>query len=295
MSVPRPAMFVEIVTAPTAPACGDDPRLPLVVLRVQNLAGDARRPKPRRETFGLLDRERPDEHGPIRCMHAPDLVDHRLLLGLAMGEDEVRLIDADHRPMRRDDDHVEAVQLAQLQRGGLGGAGHAAQARVAAQEMLQRDRSQNPAVGLPLDPFLRLQRRLQSVGPVTIRDDPARELVDHADAAVAHDVVHVAPQEHPRVQRAIELGQHAVVLRVVQAAAAQRTLDLLASGFRQLDVAAVFVGVEVTARRETGDQRSQPRRRRRLASDAAGDDEGTRASSISSESASSTSAKWNGR
>ena len=73
--------------------------------------------------------------------------------------------------------------------------------------MLQRDRAEDPAVGLPLDAFLRLERRLQTIGPVTIGDDPAGELVDDLDAAVAHDVVDVAPQQHLRVQRAIELGQ----------------------------------------------------------------------------------------
>ena len=83
--------------------------------------------------------------------------------------------------------------------------------------MLQRDRAENPAVGLPLEAFLRFERRLQAIGPVTIGDDPAGELVDDPDAAVAHDVVDVAPQEHVRMERAIELGQQAVVLRVVKA------------------------------------------------------------------------------
>ena len=55
--------------------------------------------------------------------------------------------------------------------------------------------------------FLGLERGLQAVGPMAIGDDPARELVDHADAAVPDDVVDVAPQERVRVQRAIELGQ----------------------------------------------------------------------------------------
>ncbi len=47
---------------------------------------------------------------------------------------------------------------------------------------------------------------------MAIGDDPAGELVDDPDAAVAHDVVDVAPQQHLRVQRAIELGQQTIVL-----------------------------------------------------------------------------------
>ena len=66
---------------------------------------------------------------------------------------------------------------------------------------------ENPAVGLPLNAFLRLERRLQTVGPLAICDDPAGELVDDADATVPHEVVDIAPQEHVRMQGAVELGQ----------------------------------------------------------------------------------------
>ena len=251
-----------MVTAPRRAGTRDHTRLHRIVLRVQNLARHAGVAQTRREALRLFDGERPDEHRPPGRMGALDLRDHGPLFGVPMGVDDVRLIDADHRAVSRHDDHVEAVQLTQLQRGGLGRAGHAAQAPVTLHEMLQRNRAQYPPVGLPLDAFFRLERRLQAIGPVTIGDDPARELVDDPDAAVAHDVVDVSPQEHLRMERAIELGQHAVVLRVVEAADAKRALDLFDAGLGQLDVTAVLVAVVVDAGRERTDERGQPRRGR---------------------------------
>ena len=258
-----------------AGAC-DDARFHRVVLGVQNLARHAGVTEPRGDAFRLLDRQSADENRPPGGMCPLDLADGRPFLRLPMREDDVRAIDADHRLVCRNDDDVEAVQVSQLRRGRLRGAGHAAQARISLQEMLKRDRPQDASVGLPLESFLRLERRLEAVGPVTVGDDAAGELVHHPDAAVPDDVVDVAPQERVRVERAVDLGQQAVILRVMQAAGAERAFDLFEAGLGQLDVAAVLVGIEMDAGRERRHERGQPRRRRRLA-------------------ASSTSAKWSGR
>ena len=183
----------------------------------------------------------------------------------------------------------------QLRGGGLRRAGHAAQTRIAAKEVLQRHRAQDAPVGLPLEAFLGFERRLQAVGPVAIGHDPARELVDDPDAAVAHDVVDVAPQEHLRMQRAVELGQQAVVLRVVEAAAAERALDLL-------EPASVSSTSRPVSRRRRSGRRASSEATSAASRGATtisrptlpAMTSGTRASSMRSESASSTSAKWNG-
>ena len=74
----------------------------------------------------------------------------------------------------------------------------------------------DPPVGVRRDAFLRLDRGLQSVRPMAVRHDPAGELVDHADASVAHQVVDVAAQQDAGVQGAVDLGQQRVVFGVVQ-------------------------------------------------------------------------------
>lgn len=123
--------------------------------------------------------------------------------------------------------------------------------------MLKRDRTEDLAVRMPLDALLGLDRCLRTVGPMTIEDDAACKLVDDLDAAVAHDVVDIASQQHMRMKRAIELGQKGVVLLVVKTAASERLLEALDAGVGQLDVARVLVRVEMDARPEGGNDASQ--------------------------------------
>lgn len=49
----------------------------------------------------------------LRDVAAVNLFDQRLLLRVTIREDDVRLVDTDHRPMRRHDHHVEPVRLTQ--------------------------------------------------------------------------------------------------------------------------------------------------------------------------------------
>ena len=79
--MPRPAMFVEIVTAPSAPARATIAASSRIVLRVQHLARDAARAQPRGQPLRLRDGGRADQHRPAGGVRAPDLVDDRALLG----------------------------------------------------------------------------------------------------------------------------------------------------------------------------------------------------------------------
>jgi hypothetical protein len=92
----------------------DHARFPRVVLRVQDLARDPCGAQPDRQTLRLLNREGPDQHRPLGCVRALDLVDDGPFLGVAIGKDDVRVIDANHRTMCGNDDHVEAVEISEL-------------------------------------------------------------------------------------------------------------------------------------------------------------------------------------
>ena len=145
--MPRPAMLVEMVTAPGAPAPRDDRGLRLVVLRVQHLAADPRRAERRRELLRLADARRADQHRPARRVHPRDLGDEGRALRLLVREDDVGLVGADHRPVGRDDDRAQAVERLELLGRGVRGGGHAGEARVEAEEVLQRDLAQDAALG----------------------------------------------------------------------------------------------------------------------------------------------------
>ena len=90
MSVPRPAMFVAIVTAPLRPAWATIAGFLLVELGVEDLVLDAAPLEHLAEHLGLLDRDRADEDRPAGFVHLDDLVDQRVELALLVAEDEVR-------------------------------------------------------------------------------------------------------------------------------------------------------------------------------------------------------------
>jgi hypothetical protein len=80
MSVPRPAMLVAIVTAPAAPGLGDDLRLLLVELGVQDAVLDARALEHLAEHLADLDADRADQDRPPLLVLLDDLVDDRVPL-----------------------------------------------------------------------------------------------------------------------------------------------------------------------------------------------------------------------
>ena len=271
---------------------GDDPGLGFVVARVQHLAGDPGRHQPRRQPFGFLDAHRADQDRPAGAMDPSDLVQDRVVLRFARDEHAVGMIDANHRPVGWNHRHPQPVGFLELRGGRSGGAGHPADPRIAADEMLQRDRAEDAAIGPPIEPLFRFERGLQAVGPVPILDHPAGVLVDDPDAAVAHQIVHVAPQQHAGVQRAVDLGQQRQVGFDVQAAAAEHPLDAA----RPRPRSARRRG-RTRRGRSARPARSAATSREAICEDAAGRSadpamtSGTRASSIRIESASSISAK----
>ena len=78
------------------PGLGDDARLLLVELGVEDLVGDAAPLEQRAEDLGLLDADRADQDRPPGLLHLHDLVDQRVELGVLVSEDEIGLVLADH-------------------------------------------------------------------------------------------------------------------------------------------------------------------------------------------------------
>ncbi|MCU0293902.1 MAG: hypothetical protein MUF10_18275 [Thermoanaerobaculaceae bacterium] len=179
-----------------------------------------------REPLGLLDRDRADEDWLPLLVQLQDLLDHRLPLLLLGAEDEVRVVLPDHLPVGRDDDDVEAVDLRELVRLGLGRARHAGQLLVHAEVVLQRDRGQGLVLGLDLDAFLGLDRLVQPVGPAPPRHQPARELVDDDDLAVLDDVLAVELVQGVGAQRLLDGVQALDLGRVVEVGDREEPLRL---------------------------------------------------------------------
>ena len=134
----------------------------------------------------------PTRTGRPGVVHLDDLVDQGQELAGLVAEDQVRLVVADHRPVRRDGHDLELVDLVELLGLGHGRAGHAGQLGVEAEVVLEGDRGQGHGLALDVQPFLGLDGLVEALAPAAAGHLAAGELVDDDDLAVLDDVVAVA-------------------------------------------------------------------------------------------------------
>ena len=114
------------------------------------------------------------------------------VLGLV---DEVGVVDADHRPVRRDRHDLQVVGVRELAGLGVRGAGHARELVVHAEVVLERDRRERLVLFLDVHAFLGLDRLVQTFAPAPTLEDAAGELVDDLHLALLDEVVDVALEE----------------------------------------------------------------------------------------------------
>src|SRR6266540_3649779 len=197
MSTPRPAMLVATVTAPSRPACAM-----MCASRSWCLALSTLCLMPLRDFF--------HQRRELR------------LLGLV---DDVRMILADHRAVRRDLHHTELVDVVELRLFGLGRTRHPRQLVVQPEVVLQRD----GGVGLVLlfvpHAFLGLDRLVQPLGVPPALQHSAGELVHDEHLTVTDDVVPVSLVQLLRPDRVLQVLHQGRVQRVVEVLDAQRLLD----------------------------------------------------------------------
>ena len=184
----------------------DELRFLRVVLRVQHDVlvgaaagrGAALQAAPiehRRQPLGLLDRHRADQDRPALRVLVDDFGDDRVPLLLLGPVHQIGVLDPAQRPVRRDDDDVEVVDLGELLGLGVGRAGHAGELLVLAEVVLEGDGGERLVLALDLHLFLGLDRLVQAVAPAPSGHQPAGELVDDDDLAVLHHVVDVAVED----------------------------------------------------------------------------------------------------
>jgi len=109
------------------------------------------------QVLGLLDRDGADQDRPPGVVHLDDLVDEGQVLAGLVAKDQVRLVVANHRPVRGHGHDFELVDLVQLFGLGHRRAGHARQLGVEAEVVLEGDGGQGHALALNVagPPWLR--------------------------------------------------------------------------------------------------------------------------------------------
>ena len=210
----------------TPPGLGDDARLSLVELGIQDFVGNALPLHHLAEAFGCLDRDRADKHRATAVPHLGDLLDHRAELGIFAPIDEVGPVVPDHRPIGGNRHDFELVDLVELLRLGHRRAGHAGELVVQAEVVLEGDRGEGHRLALDAEAFLRLDGLVESLAPASTGHLATRELVDDDDLAVLDDVVAVPLVESMGPERLLEVAGQAGV-GIEQVVDSEELLDLV--------------------------------------------------------------------
>ena len=210
----------------------DDLSFLLVILRVENVALDALAPQHRREQFALFDRTRTDENRAALAVLGDDLVDDGIELGLLRLVHDIGVVFASHRAVGRNDDDVETIDVAELALFGLCRTGHAGEMIVQTEEILEGDRRERLILAANLDAFFRFDRLVDTVGVTASVHQTAGELVDDDHFAVFDDVLLIAMEQIPRLERCVELMRELDVALIVEVRNAEHLLDLRDAGFR---------------------------------------------------------------
>ena len=115
------------------------------------------------EQLGVLDGDGTDQHG-LAALHALADVLHDGRVFLLGGQvDEIAHVLAHHRLVGRDDHGIQAIDLLEFKGFGIRSTGHARQLVVQTEVVLEGDGGQGLVLVLDLDPFLRLDRLVQTV------------------------------------------------------------------------------------------------------------------------------------
>ncbi len=145
-------------------------------------------------------------------MKLRDLVADGLILVVGVQKNEVVLVDPVDGAVGRDDHHVQVVDLGELARLGVGGAGHAAELFIELEVILKGDGGDGDVARGDLDPFLGFNGLVQTVRVAAAVQDAAGKLVDDLHLAL---VDHVIDVEVEKLVGAHQLGEVVDVLEVL--------------------------------------------------------------------------------
>ena len=159
---------------------------------------------------------------------------------LLEGEEyQVAHVIAHHVAIGGDDHHLQTVDLLELRRFRVGGAGHAGELFIQAEIILEGDGRQGLILVLNLHPFLGFDRLVQALGPAPAGHGAAGELVHDHYLTVLDDVIHVLLKQHAGTQGGVEMMHQGEVGGVVEALTFRQHAGL---GQQLFEVFVTFLG-----------------------------------------------------
>jgi hypothetical protein len=136
------------------------------------------------------------------------------------------MIHTNHRPIRRNHLDFQIVDFPEFAGLSRRGSRHPAGHGIESDEILQRNRTENPALFFWCDTFFCFDCGVKASGPAAILNDAAFEFVDGFNGAILHQIVDVAPEQGMRVDGVLDGSMKLEVLRIEKIAAVKRGFDL---------------------------------------------------------------------
>src|ERR1700722_16360857 len=235
-----------------APGLRDDARFALMLLGVEHLVRDAFPLQDFSNRFGFFDRNGADENGLAalvvmsdavveRIVFLQDAVDDRFEFFFLGAVDDVGMLFADERSVRRNRDDVEVVDLAEFGGFGFRRTGHAGELFVHTEIILKSDRGERLIFALDFDSLFCFDRLMQAIGPTAARHLATGKFVDDDDFDVFDNVIDVVFVERVRAQRLIDVVHHVDVGGIGHVREAEKALALIEAFFGQRRLAMLFV------------------------------------------------------
>jgi hypothetical protein len=186
--------------------------------------------EPAAEPLGFLNAVRADENGLSSTVNFANFHNESVFLVLHRLKHRIRMVHANHRSIGGNHLHIEIVGLSELPGLSRGSAGHAANHGIECDQILKRDRAQNPALFFGRDAFLCFDGGVKTSGPSSILDDASLEFVHGFDGAILDQIVDVAPKQGMGMNGVLNGSMQLEVLRFKEIAAAERCLYVTDAG-----------------------------------------------------------------
>ena len=220
---------------------GDDLRLLLVVLGVEDVVRNAAPLQHFRQQLGFFDGDGADQHRLLPLVALDDLVNNRTVFRCLGLIHHVGQILADHRAVRRNLHDVQPIDLLELRLLGHGGTGHTGQLLIQAEIVLERDGRERLALALHLDALLGFDRLMQPLVIAAAEHRTARELVHDQHLTVLDHVVDIALHDAARLDGLINVVEQRHVFGVHQVFDLEIRLRLAHTRLRQRGGACLFI------------------------------------------------------
>ena len=187
------------------------------------------------EALRCLNGDGADQYRLIPLVALLNRVDDGIPFRRFVDVNEVVLVVANDRLVRRYGNDIKLVGLLKLFRLGQSRASHAGEFVVHAEEILEGDGRHRDVFAADLHAFLGFNRLMQAFGEAAPGHEATGEVIDDDDFAILHDIFFIPLKQSLGAQAVIKIRQHLGVIGVIQLGDAERGFNLFHASLGQID------------------------------------------------------------